>query len=104
MGEKQSTICNLFLHLSTKNEYNYDIVPSGALFSYLAKGLANSIISGISSANRLGISPVFNILLTSSKNPSSFIYTSVNKNTVTFPLPPQDLNILLTSSLHSYIL
>jgi hypothetical protein len=74
IDEKQSTTCKYFLHLSRKNEKSYAGVPSSHLSSSFAgPSIASWIVTFSSAGKMFGTSPVFRILLISSRNPSSLI-------------------------------
>lgn len=74
IGEKASTTCKAFLHLSWKNANSWAGVPSSHLPSSFAGPLTNSQMSAFSSAGKMfGTSPVLRILLTSSRKLSYLI-------------------------------
>jgi len=77
-------------------------VQSEPFPSSLAGFTRSEAISTLSSVgNMLGTSPVFRILLTSSKKLSYLIYVSVNKKEVGLPFLPTYFIIVFISSRHS---
>jgi len=99
MGEKQRTTPTLLLHRSMKNAKSCVSVPSGALPSSRAAARTVSQMATLSSGGkRLGISPEFSRLFTSSTKPSSLICVSLKRKTVLSQLPPALVSIFLMSS------
>ena len=85
-GEKHRITCKLDLTLSMKNSKSCSLFS--AFPAYLASFLMElNIPSNSSGENSPGMIPELNMSLISTRNLSSGIYTSVNKNAVGVPPP-----------------
>lgn len=105
MGLIVKTTCSCSLTICTKKLNNATGLPSVCIDLSLCRSNCrifshNSAFSSF--VNKFGTSPEFSKLLMSSRNDSSLICVSQNRNTPCWSVELAFLNITLTSSRHSY--